>query len=63
MAKTRLHICHNKNLLPSLDRIDSAGHYEVGNLQMVCQFINFRKDDSDNVEFQRLLLLVRGVEQ
>ena len=29
----------DKNLLPSLDRIDSNGHYEVGNLQ-VCQFIN-----------------------
>ncbi|MBN14465.1 MAG: hypothetical protein CMJ15_04480, partial [Pelagibacterium sp.] len=46
----------------SLDRIDSAGHYEVGNLQVVCQFINFWKGDSDNAEFQRLLMLVRGVE-
>jgi hypothetical protein len=26
----------NKNLLPSLDRIDSDGHYEPGNLQVVC---------------------------
>ncbi|WP_339643403.1 hypothetical protein [uncultured Pelagibacterium sp.] len=52
----------DKNLLPSLDRIDSAGHYEVGNLQVVCQFINFWKGDSDNAEFQRLLMLVRGVE-
>jgi hypothetical protein len=52
----------NKNLLPSLDRIDSAGHYEVGNLQVVCQFINFWKGDSDNAEFQRLLMLVRGIE-
>ena len=31
----------DKNLLPSVDRIDSDGHYEVGNLQVVCQFINF----------------------
>lgn len=53
----------DKHLLPSLDRIDSAGHYELGNLQVVCQFINFWKGDSDNAEFQRLLMLVRGVEQ
>ena len=50
----------DKNLLPSLDRIDSSGHYEVGNLQVVCQFINFWKGDSDNEEFRRLLMLVRG---
>jgi hypothetical protein len=53
----------DKNLLPSLDRIDSAGHYEMGNLQVVCQFINFWKGDSDNANFQRLLMMVRGVEQ
>jgi len=53
----------DKSLLPSLDRIDSAGHYEIGNLQVVCRFINFWKGDSDNGEFQRLLMLVRGVEQ
>ena len=50
----------DKNLLPSLDRIDSAGHYEVGNLQVVCQFINFWKGDSDDGEFRRLLMIVRG---
>ncbi len=53
----------DKNLLPSLDRIDSDGHYEAGNLQVVCQFVNFWKGDSDNEEFKRLLMLVRGVEQ
>jgi hypothetical protein len=52
----------DKSLLPSLDRIDSDGHYENGNLQVVCQFINFWKGDSDNAEFQRLLMVVRGVE-
>jgi hypothetical protein len=52
----------DKNLLPSVDRIDSDGHYEVGNLQVVCRFINFWKGDSDNAEFQRLLMLVRGLE-
>ena len=52
----------DKSLLPSLDRIDSAGHYEMGNLQVVCQFVNFWKGASDNAEFQRLMMLVRGVE-
>lgn len=52
----------DKSLLPSLDRIDSAGHYEVGNLQVVCQFINFWKGDSDNTDFQQLLMLVRDIE-
>jgi hypothetical protein len=52
----------DKNLLPSVDRIDSNGHYEVGNLQVVCQFINFWKGTYDNEEFKRLLMLVRGVE-
>jgi hypothetical protein len=47
-------------LIPSLDRIDSNGHYEEGNLQIVCQFINFWKGDSDNEEFKRLIMLVRG---
>jgi hypothetical protein len=53
----------DKNLLPSLDRIDSDGHYEAGNLQIVCQFINFWKSDQDNEEFKRLLMLVRGTDQ
>lgn len=52
----------DKNLLPSLDRIDSNGHYEVGNLQILCRFINFWKGADDNEEFKRLLMLVRGVE-
>jgi hypothetical protein len=50
------------NMLPSLDRIDSSGHYASGNLQIVCRFINFWKQDTDNEEFKRLLLLVRGLE-
>ena len=52
----------DKNLLPSVDRIDSNEHYEHGNLQIVCQFINFWKADNDNEEFKRLLMLVRGEE-
>jgi hypothetical protein len=54
---------HDKNLLPSLDRKDSNGHYEEGNLQVVCQFINFWKGDADNEEFRRLLNVVRGIDE
>ena len=43
----------------SLDRIDSDGHYERGNLQIVCNFINRWKSDGDNTEFIRLLGAVR----
>jgi len=50
------------NTLPSLDRIDSDKHYERGNLQIVCRFINFWKQASPNEEFRRLIAVVRGVE-
>jgi hypothetical protein len=49
----------DKQMLCSLDRIDSAGHYERGNLQIVCRFINFWKSDRDNSEFARLIGVVR----
>lgn len=52
----------DKNVRPSLDRIDSSMHYEEGNVQVVCRFINFWKGASDNEEFKRLLTLVRGVD-
>jgi len=51
------------NMLPSLDRIDSDGHYSRDNLQIVCRFINFWKQASDDAEFRRLIGLVRGMEQ
>lgn len=47
-------------LKPSLDRIDSGGHYEKGNLQVVCRFVNFWKSAQDNTEFLRLLAKLRG---
>ena len=50
------------SLRPSVDRIDSNGQYEHGNLQIVCQFINFWKADSDNEEFKRLLKLVHSAD-
>lgn len=51
----------DNNMLPSLDRIDSNGHYAKDNLQIVCRFINFWKQASDDTEFRRLVDLVREV--
>ena len=48
------------NMLPSLDRIDSNGHYEAANVQLVCRFINFWKQAADDEEFRRLIMVVRG---
>ena len=47
---------------PSLDRIDSNGHYEDGNLQIVCRFANFWKGSTNNARFLRLLAAVRSSE-
>lgn len=47
-------------LRPSLDRIDSNGHYESGNLQVVARFINFWKSNTEDTEFRRLIAIVRG---
>jgi hypothetical protein len=44
----------------SLDRIDSAKHYEPGNLQVVCKFVNKWKGAMDNEEFKRLIALLRS---
>lgn len=44
----------------SLDRIDSSGHYEPGNLQIVCRFANRWKSDSPDADFRRLIGLVRA---
>jgi hypothetical protein len=49
-------------MLCSLDRIDSNGHYAPGNLQVVCRFANKWKGASDDVEFRRLVGVVRGDE-
>lgn len=46
-------------LLPSLDRIDSDGHYAKDNLQVVCRFVNGWKSSTADEEFRRLLTLVR----
>jgi len=49
-------------MLASLDRIDSQGHYERGNLQLVCRFINFWKQASNDGDFRRLINVVRGID-
>jgi hypothetical protein len=46
-------------MLCSLDRIDSNGHYEEGNLQVVCRFVNRWKSDSDDCEFRRLVRMLQ----
>lgn len=43
------------DLLASADRIDSNGHYEIGNIQLVCRFINFWKCAQENGKFIELL--------
>ncbi|WP_405402746.1 hypothetical protein [Paracoccus sp. Ld10] len=50
----------DNQLQPSLDRIDSHGHYEIGNLQIVARFINFWKSATKDTEFRRLIAIVRG---
>jgi hypothetical protein len=52
----------DKEMLCSLDRIDSNGHYEFGNLQIVCQFVNRWKNDGSDREFRRLIDVVRSIE-
>tara|TARA_R110002124_G_scaffold75139_1_gene201601 strand:- start:2395 stop:3459 length:1065 start_codon:yes stop_codon:yes gene_type:complete len=49
------------DFLPSVDRIDSEGHYAKGNLQIVCRFINYWKSARDNQEFKALLDAVKSV--
>jgi hypothetical protein len=48
-------------MLASLDRIDSSGHYEIDNLQVVCKFVNRWKRDDDDAAFRRLVTLLRSV--
>lgn len=36
---------------PSIDRIDSSGHYTVGNVQIVCSVVNMMKGELGHAEF------------
>jgi hypothetical protein len=47
------------DLRPSLDRIDSAGHYEPNNVQVVAWFANRWKNANDDAGFRQLIALVR----
>lgn len=49
----------DRKLWPSPDRIDSNGHYDDSNLQVVCAFVNGWKGATPDEEFRRLLELVR----
>lgn len=49
----------DKAFLCSLDRIDSNGHYDPKNLQVVCRFVNRWKGDQLNTEFGRLIEVVK----
>jgi hypothetical protein len=44
----------------SLDRIVSSKHYEPGNLQLVCKFVNQWKGAMADEEFIRLIALLRS---
>ncbi|BCW89561.1 hypothetical protein sos41_27270 [Alphaproteobacteria bacterium SO-S41] len=47
-----------KELVASLDRIDSAKGYQRGNLQWVCRFVNFLKGAKSGADFDRLTTLL-----
>lgn len=50
----------SREFLLSVDRIDSDGHYEPDNVQLVCRFANFWKSNSDNSRFKELIEIVRS---
>lgn len=52
-------LCEDKQMLASLDRIDSSGHYERNNLQLVCRFMNRWKGADPDSEVRRLLDALR----
>lgn len=50
----------DKEMLASLDRVDSGGHYTPDNVQIVCRFINRWKGADDDMLVRRLLGTLRG---
>lgn len=52
----------DRDMRPSLDRIDSNGHYAAGNLQIVCWFANRWKSTDLDSNFRRLIAAVRTAE-
>lgn len=51
--------CDDREMLVSLDRIDSQGHYTPDNVQLVCRFINRWKGADDDADFRRLMQVLR----
>lgn len=51
---------YDEEMLASLDRIDSEGHYTRENLQLVCRFINRWKSNDQHELFKRLIFLLKG---
>lgn len=47
--------CEDSEMLASLDRIDSDGHYTSDNVQIVCRFINRWKGADEDALVRRLL--------
>ena len=47
--------CDDKEMLASLDRIDSAGHYTPDNVQLVCRFMNRWKGADADALVRRLV--------
>jgi hypothetical protein len=52
--------CDDPEMLASLDRIDSSGHYTPENVQIVCRFMNRWKRADDDALVRRLLGLIRS---
>ncbi|MBA4000158.1 MAG: hypothetical protein C0461_06130 [Brevundimonas sp.] len=52
--------CDDKQMLASLDRIDSGGHYTPDNVQVVCRFINRWKGADDDQLARRLIGALRS---
>lgn len=48
----------NRRTQASVDRIDSDGNYEIGNIQIVCNIVNVMKSDMTMAEFHRWCGLV-----
>jgi len=56
-AITKMPMTHEfKNLRSiSVDRIDSAKGYIVGNIQLVCQWVNLAKGSHSDDEFRKII--------
>ena len=49
----------NPLIMPSVDRIDSNGHYTIDNIQMVSQFYNLGKTDNEDRWADEIIKLIK----